>query len=616
MRWVLDVDLNPGGIAGGSGGQYFVGTFDGTRFTNDDPPHTDALGRLRQGLLRHPLLLGPSAVGRPPHLDGLDEQLALRQRRAHVALARRAVGAAGPRPAPTARGPAPRAGARGGARDAARERRASLVVARARPCRAPPTSSSSWCSGAWSEAGLRLSNDAGEEVVVGVAREPLRGVRGPPALAARPRSTRRIRAGTRARCAGADDRVTLRVLFDRTTLEVFANDGETVVSERVYPTRPLDRLEVLGAGTAVPGASAPARAAVGVAMSAPRPQRLYGGVEGGGTKFICVVGRGPDDVRAEARVSTTTPVATLRRGPGVLPRGRRRATAAWPRSASARSARWTSRRRRRRCGFITSTPKPGWANTDVAGPFRQALGVPVALRHRRERGRTGRVALGRGAGPGHVPLPHRGHRDRGRRARGRPADAWPRPSRRWVTCASPTTARPIRFRAPARSTATAWRAWPAGRLSSRAGERRRDAAARITRRGRSRPATSRWPSSTSSARSLRSASSIGGGVMDQEQLFPLVRREVRGAPQRLRAGAGDPRGHGRLHRSAGAGQQGGGARRPRPRRAQHIMASDSFDLIVIGSGPGTLPSKTPRETATGGTTSRAASSIRPQRTFR
>jgi fructan beta-fructosidase len=32
-RWVLMVNLNPGGIAGGSGGQYFVGTFDGTRFT-------------------------------------------------------------------------------------------------------------------------------------------------------------------------------------------------------------------------------------------------------------------------------------------------------------------------------------------------------------------------------------------------------------------------------------------------------------------------------------------------------------------------------------------------------------------------------------------------------
>jgi fructan beta-fructosidase len=37
-RWVLKVGLNPGGLQGGSGEQYFVGSFDGTRFTNDNPP--------------------------------------------------------------------------------------------------------------------------------------------------------------------------------------------------------------------------------------------------------------------------------------------------------------------------------------------------------------------------------------------------------------------------------------------------------------------------------------------------------------------------------------------------------------------------------------------------
>lgn len=44
-RWVLVVNLNPGAIAGGSGAQYFLGDFDGTRFTaetvvtgDEDPP--------------------------------------------------------------------------------------------------------------------------------------------------------------------------------------------------------------------------------------------------------------------------------------------------------------------------------------------------------------------------------------------------------------------------------------------------------------------------------------------------------------------------------------------------------------------------------------------------
>src|ERR1700677_5177059 len=47
-RWVLNVNVNPGGPAGGSGDQYFVGQFDGTRFTEDHPgsgPHWTDWGK-------------------------------------------------------------------------------------------------------------------------------------------------------------------------------------------------------------------------------------------------------------------------------------------------------------------------------------------------------------------------------------------------------------------------------------------------------------------------------------------------------------------------------------------------------------------------------------------
>jgi fructan beta-fructosidase len=37
-RWVLDVDVNPEAPLGGSADQYFVGSFDGTTFRNDNPP--------------------------------------------------------------------------------------------------------------------------------------------------------------------------------------------------------------------------------------------------------------------------------------------------------------------------------------------------------------------------------------------------------------------------------------------------------------------------------------------------------------------------------------------------------------------------------------------------
>ncbi len=44
-KWVMLVSLNPGGIAGGSGMQYFVGDFDGKRFTADDSrPYTPPAG--------------------------------------------------------------------------------------------------------------------------------------------------------------------------------------------------------------------------------------------------------------------------------------------------------------------------------------------------------------------------------------------------------------------------------------------------------------------------------------------------------------------------------------------------------------------------------------------
>lgn len=48
-KWVLVMNLNPGSVAGGSGGQYFVGDFDGTTFSSEstvesgDPPQGEVL---------------------------------------------------------------------------------------------------------------------------------------------------------------------------------------------------------------------------------------------------------------------------------------------------------------------------------------------------------------------------------------------------------------------------------------------------------------------------------------------------------------------------------------------------------------------------------------------
>ena len=54
VKWVLVVNVNPGAVAGGSGGQYFVGHFDGVQFTADPDslvsPDADGSTDLRQCL--------------------------------------------------------------------------------------------------------------------------------------------------------------------------------------------------------------------------------------------------------------------------------------------------------------------------------------------------------------------------------------------------------------------------------------------------------------------------------------------------------------------------------------------------------------------------------------
>lgn len=41
QRWVLQVDVGEGAVAGGSGGQYFIGQFDGKRFTSETPEESE-----------------------------------------------------------------------------------------------------------------------------------------------------------------------------------------------------------------------------------------------------------------------------------------------------------------------------------------------------------------------------------------------------------------------------------------------------------------------------------------------------------------------------------------------------------------------------------------------
>lgn len=101
---------------------------------------------------------------------------------------------------------------------------------------------------------------------------------------------------------------------------------------------------------------------------------VYAGLEAGGTKFVCMVGSGPHEVRAQMKFPTAMPEKTLgiaidffkAHGPfsamGIGTFG--------PCDLDPASPTY---------GSITGGIKPGWENVNILGSFRQAFDVPMAI---------------------------------------------------------------------------------------------------------------------------------------------------------------------------------------------------------------------------------------------
>jgi len=106
-------------------------------------------------------------------------------------------------------------------------------------------------------------------------------------------------------------------------------------------------------------------------------KKLYGGIEAGGTKFVCVVASRPTHIVDEIRFKTTTAEETLSKAiqffrPFVAS-GQINAIGVGcfgPLDVIPESSTY---------GFITVTPKPGWSNTNVLGILRGGLGVKIAF---------------------------------------------------------------------------------------------------------------------------------------------------------------------------------------------------------------------------------------------
>jgi fructokinase len=106
--------------------------------------------------------------------------------------------------------------------------------------------------------------------------------------------------------------------------------------------------------------------------------KLFGAIEAGGTKFVCATGRfddtGKPQMVAQTRIPTTTPAETM---PAVLaffagqPALRAVGIGSFgPIDLHRNSPTW---------GQVTRTPKPGWSNAALANRVQAELGVPVGF---------------------------------------------------------------------------------------------------------------------------------------------------------------------------------------------------------------------------------------------
>lgn len=105
---------------------------------------------------------------------------------------------------------------------------------------------------------------------------------------------------------------------------------------------------------------------------------IFGGIEGGGTKFVCAIGSGPNDIRAETRILTTTPEETLTNAINFFKEQEKdlgRLSAIGIANFGPLDLRTDSPT----YGQVLPTPKPHWSGADLLGMLRNAFDLPIAI---------------------------------------------------------------------------------------------------------------------------------------------------------------------------------------------------------------------------------------------
>lgn len=103
----------------------------------------------------------------------------------------------------------------------------------------------------------------------------------------------------------------------------------------------------------------------------------YGGVEAGGTKFVCVVADENARILAETRFPTTQPEETLQKTVDFFNRWVHDQRLSLEAIGIACFGPVDLVAGSKTFGYITSTPKPGWINTPVVPVIEKSLGIPV-----------------------------------------------------------------------------------------------------------------------------------------------------------------------------------------------------------------------------------------------
>jgi fructokinase len=105
---------------------------------------------------------------------------------------------------------------------------------------------------------------------------------------------------------------------------------------------------------------------------------LFGGIEAGGTKFVCAIASGPNDIRDSMDFPTTTPQETLNKVVDFFKKTRAKhsplagigVASFGPIDLRLNSPSY---------GRITKTPKSGWSGVDVVGTIQRNFNLPIGF---------------------------------------------------------------------------------------------------------------------------------------------------------------------------------------------------------------------------------------------